>query len=156
MAPCGARSPAAGDVVVAAPCDAPGALTNWAKLPGGELQLRSTTLCMGGDGTLVPCAATAALPGGARMVAHDRKTGRITTSAGACVDVNGWPGQNGVQWPAVVTNATCRDIPADSQQYQYHPGTGALRPKASVCIAGFAGSVNQYRDCCLSVCPHAA
>ena len=55
--------------------------------------------------------------------------------------------------PAAVTNASCGAIPDEGQQFQYHPGTGALRPKASMCVAGFAGTVNEYRDCCLSVCP---
>ena len=153
VAPCGTGAPTAGDAVVATPCDAPHAQTAWAKLPSGELQLRSTTLCIGSGGVLVPCAGEAAgPPGTAAAVAHDRNTGRITTSTGSCLDVPGFPGQNGVQWPHAVTNATCATIPADSQQFQYHPGTGALRPKASMCVQGFGGTVNQYRDCCLSVC----
>ena len=144
---CGSGAPTAGDAVVATPADAPGALTEWEKLPGGQLQLRSTTLCIGSGGVLVPCAGDAA-----ELVQHERATGRITTSDDTCLDVSGSAGENGVQWPQAVTNATCGTIPAESQQYQYHPGTGALRPKASMCVADFGGSANGYRDCCLSVC----
>lgn len=151
VAACGSSAPAAGDKVVATPCDAPGALHSWEKLPGGQLQLSSTTLCIGSGGVLAPCAGQAA-----DLLSHERSTGRITTATDTCLDVLGWPGHGGVQWPQAITNATCGPIPENSQQYQYHPGTTTLRPKASMCIAGFAASELAYRDCCLSVCPRAA
>ena len=156
VASCGTGAPMAGDRVVSTPCDAPAALTEWEKLPGGQLQLSSTTLCIASGGVLAPCAGRDGPPAGttAQLVVHDRATGRITTATDTCLDIPGYPGQGGVQWPSVVTNATCGAIPEDSQQFQYHPGTGALRPKASMCVASFSGSENQYRDCCLSVCPH--
>ena len=156
VASCGTGAPMAGDRVVSTPCDAPAALTEWEKLPGGQLQLSSTTLCIASGGVLAPCAGRDGTPAGttAQLVVHDRATGRITTATDTCLDIPGYPGQGGVQWPSVVTNATCGAIPEDSQQFQYHPGTGALRPKASMCVASFSGSENQYRDCCLSVCPH--
>lgn len=156
VATCGTGAPAAGDFVVSTPCDAPAALTEWEKLPGGQLQLHSTTLCIANGGVLAPCAGgTDALDtsNAGQLVAHDRATGRITTTTDTCLDIPGHPGLEEAQWPRVVTNATCGAIPQDSQQFQYHPGTGALRPKASMCVADFQGAVNNYRDCCLSVCP---
>ena len=44
--------------------------------------------------------------------------------------------------------------PSDTQQFQYNPSTGALRPKASSCIATSQGEATraQYRDCCIAIC----
>jgi hypothetical protein len=128
VASCGSGAPTAGDPVVATPCDAPGTLNDWEKLPGGQLQLSSTTLCIGIGGVLVPCAGgddekeeeeEEEVHARGSLVVHDRTTGRITTASDTCLDVTGWPGENGVQWPQAVTNATCGPIPDVNQQYQY-------------------------------------
>ena len=146
--------PAAGDEVVSTPCDAPNARAAWEKLPSGQLRLRSTKLCLGSSGgaaVLASCGSDEAEA--AALLTHDRATGRIiSASAATCLDVTSFPGAGGKQWPQAVTNASCVPIPDEKQQYQFHPATGALRPKASTCIAGFASTVNQYRDCCLAVC----
>lgn len=154
VATCGSGAPVAGDPIVSTPCDAPGALTEWEKLPGGQLQLRSTTLCIAHGGVLAPCAGELGADAtyAEQLLTHDRTSGRITTTTDTCLDIPATGGQGYEQWPHLVTNATCRAIPQDSQQFQYHPGTGALRPKSSICVADFLGTVNQYRDCCLSVC----
>jgi hypothetical protein len=45
-------------------------------------------------------------------------------------------------------------LPQDAQQFQYHPGTGRLRHKASSCIASFPNTASGlYRDCCIALCP---
>ena len=120
-------------------------LPEWRRTSTGHLQLLPRALCLArrGDGaaTLAPCDGSAAL------LVHDVTTGRIQDSDGAsCV---------GARWAAgelvAVANDTCREPPDEKQQFQFNPQTGALRPKAT-CVADFAGSVNQYRDCCLSVC----
>ena len=154
VAACGSGMPAAGDEVVSTPCDAPNARAAWEKLPSGQLRLRSTKLCLGSSGgaaVLASCGSDEAEA--AALLTHDRATGRIiSASAATCLDVTSFPGAGGKQWPQAVTNASCVPIPDEKQQYQFHPATGALRPKASTCIAGFASTVNQYRDCCLAVC----
>ena len=141
---CGTTAPAAGDQVVSSPCDAPNMLHSWEKLPGGQLQLTSTTLCLGADAAgaaiLVACAGD-----DSALLSHDRATGRIKNS-GSCLDIAGYPGEGGRQWPAAVANASCIPIPADMQQHQFNPQTGALRPKGSPCVAGFAATTNQYEN----------
>jgi hypothetical protein len=159
VAACGSEKPAAGSSLVSTPCDAPNALSAWEKLPGGQLQLRSTTLCIGaavdGAAVLAPCAVR----GGSPNWTHNHTTGLVGDGS-ACIDivdvtVTGWPGKDGMQWPAAVADAKCAVIPSN-QQFQWNPQTGALRPKGSTCVAGFAGTVNEYRDCCLSVCGSSA
>ena len=45
-------------------------------------------------------------------------------------------------------------LPQDAQQFQYHPGTGRLRHKASSCISSFPNTASGlYRDCCVALCP---
>ena len=121
------------------------------------MQLRSTKLCLGAaaDGkaaVLVPCSGNGS--GLAQPLIHHRTTGQIGDGS-TCVDVptcqSRWPCTAGQKWPAAVANAQCAAIPTN-QQYQFNPQTGALRPKGSSCVADFKGTVNQYRDCCLSVC----
>jgi hypothetical protein len=82
---------------------------------------------------------------------HALTTGQLGDGS-TCVDVLGEAGQDGQQWPSAVANVKCAAIPTN-QQYQFNPQTGALRSKGSKCVAGFKSTVNQYRDCCLSVCP---
>ena len=179
---CGAATPTAGSPVVAAPCDAPGLQHTWARSKTGALELVGGndavgSLCLGAVGhskgnlaVLVPCGDSSAVQ------LHDRSTGMImspptTTPAeasspgvaagpppphpegSACLDVAGATA-SGPPWPQATTGNSCgQPSLANSQQYQFNPATGALRPKASVCTASFLGTVNQYRDCCLSVCP---
>ena len=70
------RGVSAGDDVVSLPCDVPGALTAWDKLPGGQVQLRSTTLCLtthdGLSVQLAPCAGAYS----ATYILHNRTTGQ--------------------------------------------------------------------------------
>jgi hypothetical protein len=152
---CGTGLPEVGSAVVATPCDAPNALHAWDKLVGGQLQLQSTQLCIGastsGSAVLIPCSGSEdnARVSGPQLV-HNRTTGMIGDGSN-CVDVLGSTEQGG-QWPSAVANAKCAAIPT-YQQFQFNPQTGALRPKGSKCVADFKSTVNQYRDCCLSVCP---
>ena len=152
-----AGTAAAGSKVVSTACDAPGSLHAWDKLRGDQLRLRSTNLCMAVDASntvvLSACSTTNSTHSLALLV-HDRTTGRITTNSSTCLDVTaaGEPGQAGRRWPVATAGSQCVAIPSDTQQLQWHPHTGALRPKASSCTTNFAGTVNQYRDCCLAVC----
>jgi hypothetical protein len=54
-----------------------------------------------------------------------------------------------------MTLSACEAAPSETQQFQFNPATGALRPKASVCIATSVGSSTRvaYRDCCIALCP---
>ena len=55
---------------------------------------------------------------------------------------------------AAMVLSICEALPSLTQQFQHNPGTGALRPKASSCIASSLGESTRvaYRDCCIALC----
>ena len=171
--PCGSAAPATGSPVVSTPCDYPGTVAGWTVVPGSgviQLGLRRSIqanarppLCLG-----APPAKTSGHAGSAGAavalvtcdsplaVVYDVATGRISPrgNGSQCVTTV----QRTALDPAAVAVVlgACVPIPSESQQFQYHPGTGALRPKASSCIASSHGESTppQYRDCCLAMCAH--
>ena len=151
VAPCAGRALKAGDAIVSAPCDAPGAMNVWGRLESGELTPPGGAgLCLGSKG-----GAAALVACGSDSLRFDHRTGRILDSEEGCLDVVTQYAGGGPPWAPVATGTACAAIAsaaASSQQYQWNPATGNLRPKGAMCVADFPGAINQYRDCCLSVC----
>jgi hypothetical protein len=155
--PCTSAPPLAGATLSSTPCDYPGADTIFAAgTSGGHLVLSTTTtleggpLCIGSNNgsnaTLVPCDSNAAF-------AFDVPTGRITLrSNGQDVCLTAVQRQQTDVVAPVLTVSACVDTPADSQQFQLNPATGALRQKGSHCIAQISGTTLNYRDCCIARC----
>jgi hypothetical protein len=157
---CAEGAPKAGTVVVVAPCDAPALRREWTRGRSGVLELVSSGgLCLGeagGFAALVPCNSSEGLQ------LHDIKTGRISPALGTCLDLVEQGSHAGPPWLPAVVGQSCAPIAtpaAWSQQFQYNPQTGALRPKSARCVADFLPWIpnngfdgDQYRDCCLAVC----
>lgn len=163
--PCRTKKPAAGSLLVSTPCDYPGATVVWSVDPdGGVIQLnqmedRGTVgpqLCVGASNktenhsaavVLVSCDSKATL-------IYSISTGRISPRSESHICVTAaqrGPDDKGA--PAMMIDV-CEAIPSQTQQFQYNPTTGALRPKASACIANSLGESTavQYRDCCIAFC----
>jgi galactosylceramidase len=176
--PCGPAPPTAGSPVVSTPCDYPSTRARWTVTPvGGTVQLAALPpwrlaaeqdaaeqLCVGAANatheTEPASSASAATLG---LVACNSSSALLYSVATGRLSPRGAKGQcaTAVQrtWgdaaaPAMTLSA-CKAAPSETQQFQYNPATGALRPKASVCIAtSFQGSTRvAYRDCCIALCP---
>ena len=132
--------------MVLTPCDYPQTLAAWTlKRGGGDVRLKhkegagtntgDVALCLGaadpptnpvGDPavTLVACDA-------ASVLMYNVTTGRISPTGNGtdCVTaVQRGPHDTGA--PAMKLSP-CGAIPSETQQFQYNPNTGALRPKTS-------------------------
>eukprot|EP01079_Euglenida_sp_SAG-EU17-18_P002387 gene2387-508_t len=139
-----------GSVVVSAPCDQEDLHRAWTVDPETHLVHLSSdhSLCLGTDQdhqqvTLVPCDAPSPI-----HVTFDPSTGRLMTHDLLCVDFkqSAKPGS----LPAAAVSP-CAELPADTQQHHFHPGTGNFRMKASNCITTYPSDLD-YRDCCLGIC----
>jgi hypothetical protein len=97
--------------------------------------------------TLVLCHSNSAL-------IYDVSTGRISPRSDASHCVTAVQRTSDDSSARQMVLSTCKAIPSETQQFQYNPGTGALRPKTSSCIATSHGESTrvQYRDCCAAVC----
>ena len=169
--PCGSAAPVAGSAVVSTPCDYPRAHAGWTVGPGGgTIQLagqgpgtaatKAADLCVGATNvtengraaiTLVACGAKSAL-------VYSVATGRISPRGDASQCVTAVQRTSEDTGAAAMVLSTCEALPSVTQQYQYNPGTGALRPKASSCIASSMGESTRvaYRDCCIALCSGAS
>jgi len=179
VTPCGGGTAAAGANLSSTPCDYLGAQTHWSlSNRTGELQLASADsnpgdLCVGGSATgnisLVACGGKAAL-------VYSEATGRISPRGNPGLCVTAVQREQHQLRPADLVMSRCgatdahdllgatssarsrgkppQMLPQDAQQFQYRPGTGRLRHKASSCIASFPNTADGlYRDCCIALCP---
>jgi hypothetical protein len=160
VAACTEATSTAGARVVVAPCDAPALRREWERGSSGVLELAASGgLCLGeahGLAALVQCNSSDGL------YLHDIKTGRISSALGTCLDLIEQGSHAGPPWLPAVVGQSCAPIAtpaAWSQQFQFNPQTGALRPKSARCVADFLPWIpnngydgDQYRDCCLAVC----
>jgi len=137
--------------VVLAPCDQPSIQRAWVLSAASNiLHVRSDpTLCLAITRALgvhlTDCASTSAL-----LALYDSATGRIMASADDQACVGGDDARTNSTLLAAEM-APCLPLPAETQQFHYHPVTGSLRMKSSNCIATFPGEALDYRDCCLAV-----
>ena len=96
----------------------------------------------------------------AQTLVFDATTGRVTntntntnTTSTSTLCLTAMQKQGGGKTPPEMALTACGAIPDESQQFQWNPSTGALRPKGSHCIATFPGAMTvNYRDCCVAVC----
>ena len=169
--PCGTAAPKQGALLVSTPCDYPGTTAGWTVSAGSDGTVRmahtddSAPLCIGtatvGGGADIPAGHFHAGPtaialvdcSAASALRYNITTGQLSPigTTGQCL-ATVQRQQNDLGAPALILTG-CGGVPNDSQQFQYNPGTGALRPKGSSCIAETSGTVLNYRDCCLSYCP---
>jgi len=133
----------AGRPLTSSPCDYPNAATTWSlDATSGALSIVSGDghLCLGVSGgggsagsnvSLVKCGAD----GGA--FAYDSQTGRISPTDDASVCVTAVQrGQHDATLPTLAVSA-CSPAPSWTQQFQFNPQTGALRPKSPSCVAEY-------------------
>lgn len=143
VAPCkGDTIARVGSLLSSAPCDYPGALTEWSlNSVNGELSTTTSgkTVCLGVSGSgssgsnmsLVKCG------GDQGAFAYDHHSGRISPMGNADLCVTAVQrGQDDVGLPVLVVS-TCMPAPANTQQFQFNPQTGALRPKSPSCVAEY-------------------
>lgn len=172
--PCGSAAPETGSPVVTTPCDYPGTVAGWTVSRRGAIQLGQRGSSPGADSSSGVSAASEQLCVG--VTANTTQSGGSAITLVACGSESAFvysattgrisPRGNGSHCATAVQRtfndtaaatmvlSACAPIPSETQQFQYNPSTGALRPKASSCITTSQGEATrvQYRDCCIALC----
>lgn len=175
VSPCATEAPRKGSAVVTTPCDYPRTVAGWIVTSGGAIQLgqpgsspgddsstRVSTavlqqLCVGvaPNATKSDDSAVALVACGSELaLAYNVTTGRISPRGDGSRCATAVQRTFNATGAATMVLSACLPTPSEAQQFQYNPRTGALRPKASSCIATSQGEATrvQYRDCCIALC----